>query len=59
MTPITRIAGAIFLAATDEEETGGSVYTLPDEREVFRIPFEDVDQGVYKLLNDRVIRLVS
>lgn len=59
MTPVGRIAGAAFLAATDDEETNGSVYTLPDDLEVFRVPFEEVTEGIYGLLNKRVTRLVK
>lgn len=57
LTPVDRIGGAIFKAATDSNpESNGGVYTLPDEGDVFRIDRPDLrlDKGVYKMLNDRV-----
>lgn len=58
MTPVPKIAGAIVLAATDATpDTNGSAYTLPDEREVFRVPHVQLDEGVYKLVHNRVARL--
>ncbi|EJD02822.1 NAD-binding protein [Fomitiporia mediterranea MF3/22] len=60
LVPVPRIAGAILLAATDEApESNGAAYTLPDDREVFRIPPVQINEGVYKMLNDRVKRLKS
>ena len=57
MVPVERVAGAIFLAATDgEKNTNGAAYTLPDDREVFRIPPVEIDEGVYLLLKQRVLR---
>ncbi|KIJ49688.1 hypothetical protein M422DRAFT_28053 [Sphaerobolus stellatus SS14] len=56
LTPIARVGGAIFKAATDRNPaSNGGVYTLPDEGEVFRIdrPALRLDKGVYKMINDR------
>ncbi|KAF8518750.1 NAD(P)-binding protein [Gautieria morchelliformis] len=56
LTPISRIGGAIFKAATDSDpETNGAVYTLPDHGEIFRLNRAQLslNEGVYKLLNDR------
>lgn len=57
MVPISRVAGAMFLAATDEEPgSHGAVYSLPDEREVFRVPHVELNEGVYQIMNDRAKR---
>lgn len=56
LTPVPRIGGAIFKAATDADpETNGAVYTLPDDGEIFRLDHAQLrlDEGFYKLLNDR------
>ncbi|KAH8119060.1 NAD-binding protein [Phellopilus nigrolimitatus] len=56
--PMQRVAGAIVLAATDDApNTHGAAYTIPDEREVFRIPPTEITEGVYGLLGSRVKRL--
>ena len=57
LTPVDRIGGAIFKAATDSNPvSNGGVYTLPDEGEIFRIDRVDLrlDKGVYRMINDRV-----
>ncbi|KAI5120349.1 hypothetical protein M0805_009424 [Coniferiporia weirii] len=60
MAPVPRIAGAIFLAATDSApDTNGAVYTVPDEHEVFRVPHTEITEGVYVLLSNRVKRLMG
>ncbi|TDL26316.1 NAD-binding protein [Rickenella mellea] len=60
LTPVPRIAGAIFLAATDKEpDTNGAVYSLPDDREVFQIPNVQLNEGVYTLINNRSKRIFS
>lgn len=56
--PVSRVAGAIFLAATDATpNTQGATYSLPDEKEVFRIPHMQIDGGLYELLGARVNRV--
>ena len=58
--PVERVAGAMFLAATDTDpDTNGAVYCLPDEREVFLIPYIDLQDGLYKLLKKRVDRVIE
>ncbi|KAL5528531.1 hypothetical protein ACEPAF_7667 [Sanghuangporus sanghuang] len=58
--PTTRVAAAFVRAATDADtESNGAAYTLPDEREVYRIPHTSLNEGVYKMINDRVKRLKS
>ena len=53
-TPVPRIAGAIFLAATDVDmETSGSAWLLPDDGPVFRVGKEDFKLGVYKMIDER------
>jgi hypothetical protein len=62
---MSAVVGAVVLAATDPDpSTNGSVYTIPDDKEVFRIDQKDVDlfnAGLYKQLVDRVssIKYVS
>lgn len=56
LTPVWRIGGAIFKAATDmDPRTNGAVYTLPDDGETFRLDHAQLrlDEGLYKILNDR------
>lgn len=54
MTPVERVAGAMFYAATHPDmETSGSVWLLPDDGFVFQLEKELLTEGVYKILNDR------
>jgi NAD(P)-dependent dehydrogenase (short-subunit alcohol dehydrogenase family) len=54
LTPVSRIAGAIFYAATDEDmATSGSAWLLPDDGPVFMCPKEEFKMGVYKMIDDR------
>ncbi|PAV23441.1 NAD(P)-binding protein [Pyrrhoderma noxium] len=58
--PIPKIAGAVLLAATDKvPDTQGATYTLPDEREVLRIPAPQINEGVYQIMNNRAKRLIG
>jgi hypothetical protein len=53
-TPVSRIAGAVFYAATDrDEKSSGSAWLLVDDGPVFMIPKEEFKQGVYKMIDDR------
>jgi len=53
-TPVERIAGAIFYAATDEDmETSGSGWLLADDGPVFRVDKEEFKLGVYKMIDER------
>jgi len=53
-TPVSRIAGAIFYAATDsDEKSSGSAWLLVDDGPVFMVPKEEFKQGVYKMIDDR------
>ena len=53
-TPVSRVAGAIFYAATDSDEnSSGSAWLLVDDGPVFMVPKEQFKQGVYKMLDDR------
>ena len=55
MTPIERVAGGILNAATDPDwTTNGATYTIPDEKEVFRISIQELTVGSYKLLHNRI-----
>ena len=57
MTPIERIAGAIVLCATDPDpETNGLPWLLPDEGPVYRLSREELVEGVYDMVNKRVLR---
>ncbi|KAF5321689.1 hypothetical protein D9619_001530 [Psilocybe cf. subviscida] len=54
LTPVPRVAGAIFKAATDPDmTTSGSAYLLLDDGPVFRVPKEEFKLGVYKMIDDR------
>jgi len=59
LATVERAAAAIFLAATDEPATHGAIYSLPDEREVFRIPQTCVDDEMYAALNQRLNRVTK
>jgi NAD(P)-dependent dehydrogenase (short-subunit alcohol dehydrogenase family) len=54
-TSVSRIAGAIFYAATDrDEKSSGSAWLLVDDGPVFMVPKEQFKQGVYKMIDERV-----
>lgn len=54
LTPIDRVAGAIFYAATDPDmETSGCPWLLPDDGYVFRLEREHLKEGVYKMIDSR------
>ena len=53
-TSVSRVAGAIFYAATDrDEKSNGSAWLLVDDGPVFMVPKEEFKQGVYKMIDDR------
>jgi NAD(P)-dependent dehydrogenase (short-subunit alcohol dehydrogenase family) len=53
-TPVSRIAGAIFYAATDADmASSGSAWLLTDDGPVFMVPKEEFKMGVYKMIDDR------
>jgi len=55
LTPVERVAGAIFYAATDPDmETSGCPWLLLDDGYVVRLEKEELKEGVYKMLNDRI-----
>lgn len=57
MTPVPRIAGAIFRAATDADlATSGCPWVLPDDGPVIRVEREALRAGVYEMLDKRVRR---
>lgn len=54
LTPVSRVAGAIFYAATDADmATSGSAWLLLDDGPVFMCPKEEFKMGVYKMIDDR------
>ncbi|PPQ66321.1 hypothetical protein CVT26_011152 [Gymnopilus dilepis] len=54
LTPVSRIAGAIFYAATDADpSSSGSSWLLTDDGPVFQVPKEEFKMGVYKMIDDR------
>jgi hypothetical protein len=58
MTPVPRIAGAVFRAATDPDvSTSGCPWVLPDDGPVIRVEKEALRAGVYELLNKRIRRI--
>ena len=59
-TPVERIAGAIFYAATDpDKKTNGSAWLLADDGPLFLIEKEQFKFGVYKLVDERVNKLTK
>jgi len=60
MTPVERVAGAIFRAATDPDPaTSGCPWVLPDDGPVLLLKKEVLREGVYEMLNNRVARIQS
>lgn len=54
LTPVPRVAGAIFHAATNPDpETNGCAWLLLDNGPVFRVKPDEFKQGVYKMIDDR------
>ncbi|KAI0003397.1 hypothetical protein BJV74DRAFT_764510 [Russula compacta] len=59
MTPVARVAGAIFRAATDPDPTtSGCPWMLPDHGPVLLLQKEELREGVYEILNDSVGRIL-
>ncbi|KAH9025672.1 hypothetical protein EDB84DRAFT_1251367, partial [Lactarius hengduanensis] len=55
LTPVPRIAGAVFRAATDPNlTTSGCPWVLPDDGSVIRVEKEALHAGVYDMLNKRI-----
>ena len=55
LTPVSRIAGAVFHAASNPDpETNGCAWLLLDNGPVFRVEPDSFKQGVYKMINDRM-----
>ncbi|KAH9055809.1 hypothetical protein EDB83DRAFT_1088739 [Lactarius deliciosus] len=60
LTPVPRIAGAVFRAATDPDlATSGCPWVLPDDGPVIRVEKEALRAGVYDMLNKRIRRATS
>lgn len=58
-TPIERVAGAMFRAATDPDQaTSGCPWVLPDDGPVLLLKKEVLREGVYDMMNNRVKRIV-
>ena len=58
LTPVPRIAGAIFRAATDPDlATSGCPWMLMDDGPVIRVEKEALRTGVYDMLGDRIRRV--
>ena len=58
LTPVPRIAGAVFRAATDPEATtSGCPWVLPDDGPVIRVDKEGLRAGVYGMLDARIRRV--
>jgi len=59
LTPVPRIAGAVFRAATDPDvATSGCPWVLPDDGPVIRVEKEALRAGVYELLRQRIRRSI-
>jgi NAD(P)-dependent dehydrogenase (short-subunit alcohol dehydrogenase family) len=60
LTPVPRIAGAIFRAATDPDlATSGCPWVLPDDGPVIRVEKEALRAGVYEMLSNRIRRATN
>jgi len=60
LTPVPRIAGAIFYSATDPDTaTNGCAWLLPDDGPVFLVPREEFKLGVYKMIDERANSLLA
>ncbi|TFY83369.1 hypothetical protein EWM64_g654 [Hericium alpestre] len=60
LTPIARVAGAVFRSATDPDPaTSGLPWVLPDDGPVLLLPREVLNTGVYGMVNRRVERIKS
>lgn len=60
LVTVDRAAGAIFLAATDESpDAQGALYTLPDERQVLRVPHRKINDEMYNIMEARLLRVVK
>jgi hypothetical protein len=58
-TPVERVVGAIFRAATDPDPTtSGCPWVLPDDGPVLLCKKETLREGVYDMLNNRVRRVM-
>ena len=54
LTPVPRIAGAIFHAASNPDpETNGCAWLLLDNGPLFRVKPDEFKQGVYGMIDDR------
>ncbi|KAI0296844.1 hypothetical protein BC826DRAFT_187240 [Russula brevipes] len=59
LTPIARVAGAMFRAATDPDPaTSGCPWLLPDDGPVLLLEKESMREGVYAMVNNRVRRVL-
>lgn len=57
LTPVPRIAGAVFRAATDPDiATSGCPWVLPDDGPVIRVEKEAFRVGVYEAIGRRMHR---
>ncbi|KIM92015.1 hypothetical protein PILCRDRAFT_108768 [Piloderma croceum F 1598] len=60
LTPVERVAGAIFYAATDPDmETSGCPWLLPDDGYVFRLAREELKEGVYEMIDARAKAVIA
>jgi hypothetical protein len=58
LTPVPRIAGAVFRAATDPDmAASGCPWVLPDDGPVIRVEKEALRTGVYEAISQRMFRV--
>lgn len=58
LAPVERIAGCIFLSATDPDmRTSGCPWLLPDDGLVLRLEREQLKEGVYQIMDQRAAKL--
>ncbi|KAK0476819.1 hypothetical protein IW261DRAFT_1637339, partial [Armillaria novae-zelandiae] len=55
LSPIARVAGSIFHAATNpEKETNGRAWLIRDDGPLYMVPREDLNEGVFRAYNKRI-----
>ncbi|KAK0225495.1 hypothetical protein IW262DRAFT_1430162 [Armillaria fumosa] len=54
LSPVARVAGSIFYAATNpEKETNGRAWLIRDDGSLYMVPREDLNEGVFRAYNKR------
>ncbi|KAJ7359486.1 hypothetical protein DFH08DRAFT_686304 [Mycena albidolilacea] len=57
LLPVSRIAQTVLCAAADPDDTtSGCSWLMPDNGPILRLQRESIDEGTYKMINDRIAR---